>query len=264
MRIIPVIIILIGIICFAFIFDHRQDFIYENTENKNDYNYDTTLEIPNKAILPNKDIYNEFVVYDNIDGVVNEQAYKYLSDSILNTRIISGNNRTAIIELTANNEKGYLLGCFVIWSCLNNNDSKTVRISLLKENKSIIIFQETSTYKPFSNKFSESYTILDNITFTKEKILIEVFFEKYRIGCIEIREMYLLIISNDDLYPKVEFNELEVIFLFDIQLYYDNKKIIKFCLFIFSLIFYIHFYFRLNKKMKKFFNKNTILKLIIE
>ena len=236
MRIIPVIIILIGIFIFAFIFDHRQEFIYDNTDNG--YNsdsdtYDLDLIIPNKAILPNKDLYNEFVVYDNINGVVEEPAYKYLSDSELNTRIISGNNRSAIIELTSNNEKGLLLGCFVIWSCLDNNDSKTVRISLLKENKSIIIFQETTTYKPFSNKFSEFYTILDNITFTNEKILIEVFFEIYRIGCIEIREMYLLIISNDDLLPKVNINHLEAFFFLDIELYYDNKKIIKFSLFFF-------------------------------
>lgn len=253
MRILPVIIILIGIICFAFIFDYRQKDIYEK-ENENDYNYNLDVEIPNKSLLPIQDIFNNFSLYNN-DKYINGFAYKLLSDSDLKTRLIGKNgNYSYIFKLSFNNEIGNLLGCFIIYSSSKSNNSKTILVSLLKENKTVILFQESNNFKELKNEFSESYLILNNTEIKNEIIKIETFIENIQ-DSIQIYEIYLLIISNNDLFPKVEIEKLELIFLFNIDFYYFYERIIKIILFIIFSMFYIHFYIGENKKIKQFFNK---------
>ena len=255
MRIIPVIIILIGIFIFGFIFDHRQDFIYDNTDNGyNSDNANLDLVIPNKAIFPIQDINNSFLLYDD-DEYIDGYVYPLLSDASLFTRIEGKGNSSYKCKIGYNNEIGSLLGCYIIWNTHSYQlkYNKTLRITMLKNNQSIILFQETAIYKEAS-EFSVSYIILNSSIINNEIIIIESIV-KYHWEIIYIYEFYLLIISDDDLLPKVKINHLEAFFFLDIELYYDNKKIIKFCLFVFSLIFYIHFYIKQNKKLKKCFTK---------
>lgn len=242
--------IILIIFSIVFIFDYRQNDLgsYEN-----DYNYKLDVEIPNEAIQLNRDIFNNFKLYNN-NQFENESVYKFLSDSTLLTRIIGKSNNSYIGVLSNNYEKGTLLGCYVIWSCLNSSNLKTLKISLLKENQSIIIFQEKTTFKLLNNKFSESYISLNNITITNETIIIETFIEN-NIGTIQIYEIYLLIISSENLYPYVYYERFNLIFILNYTFYQNYKQIIKIYFYILTTIFYVLFYFYQNKKIKNFYLK---------
>ena len=224
-----------------FIFDYRQNDSEIDLDNDN-YS-ENNLETPKNALIPNKDIYNDFKVWYNYE-YSDKKPYMVLSDSNLQSAIISSQNATCIIELTNNYEKkSTLLGCFFTYHTSNNsNISKTLRISLLKENKSIILFQETTTYKPFSNKFIESYTPLNNISIGKEKILIEIFFEKECVDGIEFTEIYLLPISDNNLYSEIYIEQYELIFILEYKFYENYKQLIKLYLYLLILVFYVIFY----------------------
>jgi len=226
-----------------YIFDYRQKDI---RENQNDYNYNLDLEIPNKAIFPRKDIYNTFLLYDN-NNYIDGNVYPLLSDSTLLTRIIGKGNNSYICELGSNNEVGSLLGCYVIWSSTKSNNSKTVKITMLKENKSIILFQENNTYKELNNEFSQSYIILNDTKINREKIIIETFMKDVK-EAIQIYEFYLLVISDNDLYPKVVINQLELVFFLNFDFYNDYNRIVKIFLFITCVIIYTRFYFKKNSQ----------------